>query len=552
MRTAPIALLVAAVALLELVPATASAAPVGGSVRDVIVAVSGTVPSEVRRTPAKVRSLKAEIRSQARSLGVIPIDTYAGDSRFFTARVTAAQRARLERDPKVLTVIEDEFIEDDSGPVASDSKVIGRPAREQLRRQVTPTWLKRIGVTSIDRKLGKGKQRRAFDADIAIIDSGISPNHPDVRPAGGKDCTHSGGWGDGYGHGLGVASILGARDNGRGTVGILPGVRLWSVRIFDKHGRTRLSWVLCGLDWVANKRDRKDRKRPFFEGATLSFSIGEASGRPIPNGSCGRRPIDLIHQAICRIERQGTILVAAAGNYGQKAAKRRPAGYQEVITVSAMADFDGKPGGKGSQSKACHAGSAPERDDRFTTFSSWGVGVDLIAPGKCIWVAFRGKTYARVSGTSFAAPMVLGAALLYRKRYPSAGPQQVRQALVRAGRKDWRVGSDPDRSHEPRVDVRHFRPPPTFSYRELGRRSLRQAGDALTVSLRPRRKYGHTARITLRKVDVPKGIRVRIDGSKVIIQARSTAKSGKRSVVIRASDGEVRRTIRIPIRVKDR
>ena len=39
----------------------------------------------------------------------------------------------------------------------------------------------------------------------------------------GKDCTHSGGWGDGYGHGLGVASILGARDNHRVIVGIQQG-----------------------------------------------------------------------------------------------------------------------------------------------------------------------------------------------------------------------------------------------------------------------------------------------------------------------------------------
>ena len=347
MRVAALALLIATAALLELTPSTAVAAPNEPFVRDVIVAVSGSVPKESRRTPARIRSVNASIRAQARSLGVKPLETYATATRFFTARVTPAQYTRLDRDPSVLTIIEDELIEDEGGPDDSDSKIIGRPTREQIGRQLTPKWMKRIGVTAVDHRLGKGKRRRPFDADIAIIDSGISPNHPDVRPAGGKDCTHSGGWGDGYGHGLGVASILGALDNNRGTVGMLPGVRLWSVRIFDKQGRTRLSWVLCGLDWVANKRDPKHHKRPFFEGATLSFSVGGASRRPIPNGTCGRRPIDLVHQAICRIERQGTILVAAAGNYGQKAAKRRPAGYQEVITVSAMADFDGKPGGKG-------------------------------------------------------------------------------------------------------------------------------------------------------------------------------------------------------------
>ncbi len=427
---------------------------------------------------------------------------------------------------------------------------IGRPAREQIGSQVTPIWLKRIGVLAVDHRLGSGKRRRPFDADVAIIDSGISKTHPDIRPAGGKDCTHSGSWGDGYGHGTGVASILGARDDQKGIVGMLPGVRLWSVRIFDTKGQTKLSWVLCGLDWVASKRDPHDKHKPFFEGATLSFSIGGPSRGFVPNGNCGRRPIDLIHQAVCRIERQGTILVAAAGNYDQKASTRKPAGYKEVVTVSAMADFDGKPGGKGRQSQACHAGSALERDDRFASFSSYGAGVDLIAPGKCIWVAYRGKSYARVSGTSFAAPMVLGAALMYRKRYPGAKPNQVRQALVYAGRRDWRTGSDPDRLHEPRVDVRHFAPPPTFVYSRQARRTVRRGGAAISLTLQARRLHGQTAPITLHVVHAPKGVRVTIDGSHVTIRATSSARTGRQAVTIRASDGEVARTIRIPVRLR--
>ena len=57
--------------------------------------------------------------------------------------------------------------------------------------------------------------------------------------------------------------------------------------------------------------------------------------------------------------------------------------------------------------------------------------IDLTAPGKCIWVAYRGRSYARVSGTSFATPMVLGAALLYRKRYPSACRPRMHDSVCR-------------------------------------------------------------------------------------------------------------------------
>ncbi len=280
---------------------------------------AGPVPSASRLTPARLRKVRAAIRAQARALGVTALSTYVSDTRAFSTRITAADRVRLERDPAVLEVIDDDLVEGMSDVEDSGSKIIGRPTSEQLSHQVTPTWLKRIGVLAVDRRLGKGKRRRAFDADVAIIDSGISHTHPDIRPAGGKDCTHSGGWGDGYGHGLGVASILGARDNHRGTVGILPGVRVWSVRIFDSKGRARLSWVLCGLDWVASQRDPHHRHRPLFEGATLSFSLGGSSRGFIANRNCGHRPLDLVHQAVCRIERQGTIVVAAAGNYDQKA-----------------------------------------------------------------------------------------------------------------------------------------------------------------------------------------------------------------------------------------
>jgi subtilisin len=570
MRTVLIAFLIAGAVLFELAPASAAtttgnassqgaatapgnAIDPGDPATEVLVAVTGPVPAPDRLTPARLRKVRAAIRAQARALGVTPVEVYTGYTRAFSARVSGRERSRLEADPRVLEVIDDDLIEGMADLDGARSKVIGRPASERLGRQITPKWLRRLGVLAVDHKLGKGKHRRGFDADVAIIDSGINRNHPDVRPVGGKDCTHSGGWRDAYGHGLGVASILGARDNGRGIVGMLPGVRLWSVRIFDAKGRTRLSWVLCGLDWVASKRDPRDHHRPLFEGATLSFSLGGSNGSRrsyVSNRNCGRRPLDLVHQAICRIERQGTILVAAAGNYGQKAGNRRPAGYQEVITVSAMADFDGKPGGKGRQVKACRAGSARERDDRFASFSSYGAGVDLIAPGKCIWVAYKGKAYARVSGTSFAAPMVLGAALLYRKRYPKAKPNQVRQALIRAGRLDWRTGSDPDRSHEPRVDVRHFAPPPVFDYTQPPRRTIRRGGGTITLTLRPHRQFGHTARVRLRTTRSPKGVRVIIDGTKVTIKARSAGGTGSRTVTLRASDGEVVRTIHVQLRLK--
>jgi subtilisin family serine protease len=523
---------------------------------------------------ADSRSIRQRVRATARQLGVTPTQVYASVGPVFSATVTSAQRRAIELDPSVLSVESDDPVVDQetadvlpADPAAAvemaanvdlnddveltrkRQKITGRPTREELPRQRVPIWLKRVGATRTLDGLGNHKTTWPFDADVAIIDSGISRKHPDVTPAGGKDCSRSRTWGDGYGHGTGVASILGAKDNKRGIVGLLPGVRLWSVRIFDDSGRGRVSSVLCALDWMAGKRDGKHKEKPFFEGATMSFAVIMA-GRDPSTRPCGEGPRDALHKAVCRVVRQGTILVAAAGNYGDAARQRAPAAYPEVITVSAMADFDGKAGGRGRQSRACLAGSAVERDDAFASFSSYGRVVDLIAPGKCIWVAVKGGAYARVAGTSFATPIVLAVALRYRQRFPSASPNQVRMALIRAGRKDWRLGTDPDSRHEPRVDMRRFRPPPTFRYAAIERRALRRTGDGVTVRLDRDRLHGHTARVTLRVVEAPTGIRVFIDGSRVRIRATSAARTGKQHVTLVASDGEVRRTIKLRLRVR--
>jgi hypothetical protein len=281
----------------------------------------------------------------------------------------------------------------------------------------------------------------------------------------------------------------------------------------------------------------------------MSFSVTTATGKPADDRTCGKSTRDPIHKAVCRIVKRGTILVAAAGNYGERARFRRPGAYPEVITVSAMADFDGKPGGKGRQTQACRPGTARERDDAFASFSSFGSPVDLIAPGKCIWVAYKGGTYARVSGTSFATPMVLAAALKYRQRYPKATPRQVRMALVRAGRKDWRVGTERDKVHEPRVELRGLQKPPTFQVREVSRRRVdRGATTSLKVQLE--RRYGHTARVTVRAVRVPAGLKVHVDGMRIEVRARSGAALGLHQVVLRATDGEVTRTIKVPVQVR--
>ena len=140
--------------------------------------------------------------------------------------------------------------------------------------------------------------------------------------------------------------------------------------------------------------------------------------------------------------------------------ERVPAAYNEVITVSALADTDGKPGGLGGS--RCYSWGGYDKDDTFADFSNYGSDVDLIAPGKCIWSTRPGNTYAYLSGTSMAAPAVTGAAALYKSSRPNATPAEVREGLQYLGTLDWKTSTDPDPYHEKLLDVSRLGPLGTF------------------------------------------------------------------------------------------
>ncbi len=384
----------------------------------------------------------ARATARASRLGVHADKTFSHTVRGYAARLDASQLATLRADADVSFVVPDEII--------------------SIAGQSTPTGVRRVGgkqnlIAGID-----GSDERV-DADVAIVDTGIggsaSRTHEDLNIAGGYNCvdgTPDDGlppnrslWGDLNGHGTHVAGTVGALDNGIGVVGVAPGVRLWSVRVLNSSGNGLVSWYVCGLDWITAQRDPTDPTRPMFEAANMSVEKKGTDDR-----NCGLTNKDLMHQAICRLVDSGVTVVAAAGNDGVNAANVKPASYNEVITVSALADTDGRPGGEGGV--LCYSWGGYDRDDTFADFSNYGADVDLIAPGKCILSTLPGNRYGTISGTSMATPLVTGAAALYKVSRPLATPAEVRAALRALGTQDWSTGTDPDSIHEPLLDVSHI------------------------------------------------------------------------------------------------
>jgi subtilisin len=353
----------------------------------------------------------------------------------FAADLTNQQVNRLRADAAVESVeVDGAFasIRDKSSPPVDQPAQVVRAAVRRVGGLESPT----AKIDGINERV---------DADIAVLDGGIQPDHPDLNVAGGHNCVgRNSSWDDRDGHGTMVAGYAAAKDNKIGIVGIAPGARLWAVRVARPDGTIMDSALLCGLDWVIEHANKIE---------VANMSLGGIVGVDEPAkelSPCGARPKSRTHEAICNLTRKGVTSVVAAGNYSIDASMYVPAAYPEVIAVSAMGDYDGLPGGLAAVPSVCFP---DELDDHLATFSNYGAPVDIAAPGVCVTSTFIGSQYAFGEGTSFATPFVAGAAALYMSIHPEATPTEVREALL-ARAEPGPIPGDPDNSPEGLLNVR--------------------------------------------------------------------------------------------------
>ncbi len=495
----------------------------------------------------RVRKHVSEIRARIR----VDVDNlYASALGGFSANLTNGQIRALERDPAVAALVPDEDVTLDDG--ASRVREAGGIRTTAKPRSSVPAGIRRVGAlrSPLARASGRGNH---VNADVAVIDTGIERDHPDLNVVGGYNCTsrNRDKWDDADGHGTHVAGIIGAKDNSFGVVGVAPGVRLWSVKVLGPRGSGRMSWLVCGIDWVTSQREKGNPSRAKFEVANMSLSFS------LPrrlNQGCSPNLHDAVHQAICRSVKKGTVYVVAAGNESRNAKQNRPAGYDEVITVSAMADYDGRGGGRAATDTCPYW--TPERDDGFATFSNYGPDVDLIAPGRCVLSTYPRKRYAWMSGTSMASPHVAGAAAVYRAMYPKATPAQVRMALKAVGTRDWRTNTDPDKVHEKAVWIGNFRNMPDFSVEApTGTRAARiLAGTSFSTSVTLTRTGGFEDPITVSLPDAPEGFtarRITTSSTEASVRIRVLAgvAPGQYQLTLSSAASDIEHTTTIVVRV---
>ncbi|MGE8080434.1 S8 family peptidase [Peribacillus loiseleuriae] len=227
------------------------------------------------------------------------------------------------------------------------------------------------------------------EVTVAVIDTGIDAKHPELRsqllapynvnepgnqPIAEEHATHVSG------------IIAGVQGNGIGAHGINPKAKILPVDVF-------------GGFWGASD---------YSVAEGILYAVDQ--GADVINLSLRTYyPSDLLKDAVQKALDAGVTIVAAAGNEATDE-YAYPASFKGVIGVGAT-----------------------DSKNELSSFSNFGPSVDLVAPGEEIFSSIydyaKGSSFANMSGTSMATPIVAGAASLLKSKYPDLKPSEIEAIL---------------------------------------------------------------------------------------------------------------------------
>jgi serine protease AprX len=275
------------------------------------------------------------------------------------------------------------------------------------------------------------EQYRSATPTIAIVDSGIDKNRADfdggARVIADQVITQlqPNSPGDGRGHGTFVAGI--AAGSGANYAGAAPAAKLVSLDVMDDNGMARTSDVIAAAQWIYEHKNQYNIR-------VANFSLHAT----VPSNFT-KDPLD---RAVEKLWFAGVTVVAAAGNYGNpdgpSGVMFAPGNDPFVITVGAV-DLDGSVRVHNHDVPSWSAYGYTYDGFRKPELSAAGRYMVGPVPGGSTLLAQKPENavetgYMRLSGTSFASPVVAGAAAQILARHPSWTPDQVKGALMKAAR----------------------------------------------------------------------------------------------------------------------
>ncbi|MFE1232479.1 S8 family serine peptidase [Streptomyces sp. NPDC058745] len=270
---------------------------------------------------------------------------------------------------------------------------------------------------------------------VGVLDTGVDDQHQDIAPnfnaadsvscAYGKADTRAGAWRDVDTHGTHVAGTIAAAKNGKGVIGVAPGVKISSVRIAEPTSTLFFAEnTVCGFMWAGDHGFKVTNNSYYTD--PWQFNC--------PDNVDQAAIIEGVRRAQAYAESKGSLQVAAAGNSNYDLANKTtdnaspndstpvnrtitnacidiPTELPGVVTVAAMGSGNVK-----------------------ASYSNFGNGViDVAAPGgdgaSGVYSTLPGGKYGTKSGTSMASPHVAGVAALLASVNPTLTPADLRDRL---------------------------------------------------------------------------------------------------------------------------
>ena len=266
---------------------------------------------------------------------------------------------------------------------------------------------------------------------IAIVDSGIDKNRADFD-MGARVLEEvvitklePNSPGDGRGHGTFVAGI--AAGSAKDQAGAAPQANLISLDVMDDSGMARTSDVIAAAEWIYENRAAKNIK-------VANFSLHST----VPSNFVN----DPLDRAVEKLWFGGVTVVVAAGNYGKEdgpsGVPYAPGNDPFVITVGAV-DLEGSVNIRRHDVPNWSAYGYTKDGFRKPELAAAGRYIIGPVPAAATLRASKPENvvntdYMRLSGTSFAAPIVSGAAAQLLIQHPTWTPDQIKGALMQRAR----------------------------------------------------------------------------------------------------------------------
>jgi hypothetical protein len=288
--------------------------------------------------------------------------------------------------------------------LAAVSKAKKEPSWRQIADSGRKIWLNRKMSKSLDVSVPQVGAPAAWQAGhtgkgvtVAVLDTGIDANHPDVsgKVAVAKDFSASGSTGDKDGHGTHVASTIASGN--ASYKGVAPDAELAVGKVLGDDGFGQLDDIIAGMRWAVTEAKAKV--------VNMSLSGGESDGTD---------PVSLAVNELSRSH--GALFVVAAGNSDPR----------EKGKVSAPATADAALA-VGNLTKG---GAVSDFSRRGPRVGDTAMKPEISAPGSDIMAARASGGHVALSGTSMAAPHVAGAAAILVGQHPDWTGETIKSALV--------------------------------------------------------------------------------------------------------------------------